>query len=104
MSQDFEDFNERHEAYKKAVTSLPRISKSSMVWSAETNRVSMSLNDFKALADLIAGGVQYGLKHPDNGNESVFPLMGTSYEDASDIAEKSGTLLMFRIDTEWKES
>jgi hypothetical protein len=62
----------------------------------------MPLEAFERLADLFKDSILYGLKRPENSQ--VFPLAGTSYRDASDIAEKSGCLLMFKVHTEWIES
>lgn len=68
------------------------------------NRVHMTLESFEALCAVFKDSLLYGLKHPDNGNETVFPLPNTDYRTASDIAEKSGTLLMYKIHSEWTEA
>jgi hypothetical protein len=68
----------------------------------ESNRVSMSLNAFEALTDLFKDSILYGLRNPDS--DQVFPLPTVQYADASDLAEKSGCLLMQKIHTEWIEA
>lgn len=105
MTHSIEDFNERKDRYHEAVKLLPhRNHLNTLVWSAETNRVSMSLEAFEAIAEIFKDAILYGLKHPDNGSAQVFPLPATAYLDASDIAEKSGCLLMQKINTDWIEA
>lgn len=105
MTHGIEDFEERRNRYHEAIKLLPhRMHLQTLVWSAETNRVSMSLEAFESLATIFEDSILYGLKHPDNGNSQVFSLNKTPYSDASDIAEKSGCLLMQKIETDWIEA
>lgn len=86
--------------YEEAVKNLPHLAGlGSLVYTFDTDRVSMSLRAFEALSDVFKGSIEYGLKNPDS--EQVFPLHLTPYRDASDIAEVSGCLLMQKINTEW---
>jgi hypothetical protein len=86
--------------YHEAIKNLPHLAGlGTLVYTFETDRVSMSLHAFEALTDVFKGGIEYGLRSPDS--EQVFPLNKTPYRDASDIAEKSGMILMQKINTEW---
>lgn len=100
-----DDFEDNRNRYQEAVKNLPHLAgMGSLVYTMESNRVSMSLNAFEALTDLFKDSILYGLKRPDNENEQVFPLPSTPYSDASDLAEKSGCILMQKIHTEWIEA
>ena len=97
------EFEVNRNRYQDAVKNLPHLAgMGSLVYTMESNRVSMSLNAFEALTDLFKGSIEYGLKHPDN--DQIFPLNKTPYSDASDIAEKSGCILMQKIHTAWIEA
>lgn len=88
------------ERYHEAVKNLPHLAGlGTLVYTYDTDRVSMSLRAFEALTDLFKDSIEYGLRSPDG--EQVFPLNKTPYRDASDIAEKSGMILMQKINTEW---
>jgi hypothetical protein len=94
---------QRIDRYHEAVKNLPHLAGlGSLVYTLETNRVSMSLEAFEALTDVFKGGIEYGLRNPE-GTE-VFPLNKTPYLTASDIAEKSGTILMQKVNTDWMEA
>lgn len=86
-----------------ALMKLPRF-KGTMTYSAATQKVLMSLESFENMCALFSESILYGLKHPDNGNETVFPLPGVDYDTASNMAEKSGTILMHKIHTDWMEN
>lgn len=91
------------ERYFAAIEKMPHLAGLwPIMYTVEDGRVSMSLESLEALAGLFQDSILYGLKRPEN--DQVFPLAGTPYEDASDIAEKSGCLLMFKVHTEWIES
>lgn len=94
------EFEVNKARYEEAVKNLPHLAGlGTLVYTFDTDRVSMSLAAFQALSDVFKGGIEYGLKWPE-GTE-VFPLNKTPYRDASDIAEKSGMILMQKINTEW---
>lgn len=94
------EFEVNKARYEDAVKNLPHLAGlGSLVYTFDTDRVSMSLAAFQALTDVFKDSIEYGLKSPDG--DQVFPLNKTPYRDASDIAEKSGMLLMQKINTEW---
>jgi hypothetical protein len=89
--------------FQEATNNLPRLAGLWPVrYTVDTNQVSMSLEAFEALTGVFKGNIEYGLRNPDS--DQVFPLNKTPYLTASDIAEKSGCLLMFKVHTEWIES
>jgi hypothetical protein len=95
-----DSFEANKNRYQEAVKNLPHLAGlGTLVYTMETNRVSMSLEAFEALTDIFKGSIEHGLRWPE-GTE-VFPLNKTPYREASDIAEKSGMILMQKINTEW---
>jgi hypothetical protein len=102
---------QRHDQFDffEALRSLPKDDQNAEIgYSFETEKVTMNLETFLALAKHFQGHIEYGIKQTHGGeggdDASVYSLNGMPFKDARDLAEVAGKQLMQRFDSGWIEA